>query len=722
MQQGIILPNARTIGIGTVSVLLAVLTGCMTQKQPVEKKSVTIPIERPITLADQHAHALAFSAIIASLNREPLTVLSEGPVSAEHRQSTLNFLADNGWNIKSREDLLENLAWIENGGHRKAFWELRERLKLMPIEKFTTELVREGQTKNDFYRLLIAAMSLRAPPRSTLEIIAWDFGRYINLCRWGYVGGYFSEQETWERIMPVARFLQASFASWDEFSSDYLRGREFWSITETEKNGDAMRDTAKFLAGTGQPWSKESWPLSLGDGPVAQDHFKATILRQPQNTREKVAAKAVDEPPALESYGPDALYFRALGKHTAKDADGALADIDQFLKQSPDSPKGLAARGTIWELKGNLSAAQADYDAAIALSPAGDPSAADAYLNRGRIRCQQGSYANSCADFTKAIELDPNFSEAYHNRALARVALRDLEGALADMDAAIKISPAARYFAQRGVIHLKSNEIDAAAKDYAQALELDQDNVDALLGRALLTVDSMPKQALKDANRAITLAPLLAYGYHVRALAYLGEKRESDALVDLSYSLDLNPNQTATYYHRGWIHLNHRDFAAAIEDFTQALTRDPYYMEAYRSRGTAKYAKGDFAGSYSDYTKAIAIGPQQATIYYDRGLVRRDLQDLDGSIADFDRAIELTPQYSEAYNARGFTKEAKGDVDGAIEDYSQAIALNPTFDLPYGNRARCLERKGRFISAELDENNSVHLRDLPKNQPPDFSR
>src|SRR5262245_20458401 len=37
---------------------------------------------------------------------------------------------------------------------------------------------------------------------------AWDLVRYINLCRWGYAVHFFTEDEAWDRIMPVARSLQ----------------------------------------------------------------------------------------------------------------------------------------------------------------------------------------------------------------------------------------------------------------------------------------------------------------------------------------------------------------------------------------------------------------------------------------------------------------------------------------------------------------------------------
>ena len=61
------------------------------------------------------------------------------------------------------------------------------------------------------------------------SLLGWDYGRYICLCRWGYLVGWLNEQEAWEKIMPAAELLQKSFSSWEDLGRNYLIGRLFWS-------------------------------------------------------------------------------------------------------------------------------------------------------------------------------------------------------------------------------------------------------------------------------------------------------------------------------------------------------------------------------------------------------------------------------------------------------------------------------------------------------------
>jgi hypothetical protein len=228
----------------------------------------------------QKSRALAFSAILASVNNESLAELNEGPVSDEVRKRELQLL-DEWWNVKSRDDLLNTLKWIEEGGHRKVLWEMREHLKLLPVENLLDEIFKDTGDKDKFNSKLMAALSLGKPKRKVVDITAWDYGRYISLCRWGYQAGYITEEEAWERIFPAARYLQKSYSSWNEYAEDYLRGREFWSLTQTIMNGYIHREVAaKLLADPKGIWNSASWGVSLGQGPVAQDRFLLKIKNE----------------------------------------------------------------------------------------------------------------------------------------------------------------------------------------------------------------------------------------------------------------------------------------------------------------------------------------------------------------------------------------------------------------------------------------------------------
>ena len=96
------------------------------------------------------------------------------------------------------------------------------------------------------------------------SITAWDYSRYISLCGWGYIAGYLTENEAWERIMPAARLMQKSFTSWEDMGTNHVVGREFWSLKQTLKNGDRTRRCFERLkADPGSPWKRLDWTMNL---------------------------------------------------------------------------------------------------------------------------------------------------------------------------------------------------------------------------------------------------------------------------------------------------------------------------------------------------------------------------------------------------------------------------------------------------------------------------
>jgi hypothetical protein len=102
------------------------------------------------------------------------------------------------------------------------------------------------------------------PALGSKSILAWDLIRYVSLCRWGYLVGYISDTEAWEHIMPAALRLQQTFESWQDAQSNFLIGREFWSMSQSMQTGSRFRDIyEKFSREGDSPWSMNQWNMDL---------------------------------------------------------------------------------------------------------------------------------------------------------------------------------------------------------------------------------------------------------------------------------------------------------------------------------------------------------------------------------------------------------------------------------------------------------------------------
>ncbi len=227
-------------------------------------------------------HALAFGAILDSQNGHPHSRLlpEMTPAQREEYVRRERELLGTSWDVHSREDLLDMLEKLQSGdfGQRRSFWDLRQRLLEGRTENYL-KLINEAQARDQSgARAFFVATHLGPFHGRTLPITSWDFGRYINLCRWGVLSEWLTEQEAWERILPAARLLQASYASWDDFSADYFMGRNFWRQQSGAEN-DAVRYTVAILKNPPNGlWSTIPWSESLGEGKVLQDTLATKLL------------------------------------------------------------------------------------------------------------------------------------------------------------------------------------------------------------------------------------------------------------------------------------------------------------------------------------------------------------------------------------------------------------------------------------------------------------
>jgi len=213
---------------------------------------------KPLT-QQRRAWALAASALLTEFNHKGHDTLAGVKITEKMKESEKASLVI-WWNVHNREELLSALAWIEEGGHRQQFTELGEHASRMDQAEFNQMVARLDPEQ---------ANSLTVARRyyqqlSEQSLIGWDYARYISLCRWGFLVGYLSEEEAWQRIMPAASILQRSFSSWRELGENYLIGREFWSLAQTQKDGQRMRAVyVRLLNDSSSPWNRIPWSLNL---------------------------------------------------------------------------------------------------------------------------------------------------------------------------------------------------------------------------------------------------------------------------------------------------------------------------------------------------------------------------------------------------------------------------------------------------------------------------
>jgi hypothetical protein len=220
-----------------------------------------IPTEEPPrTLMPAEEWALAASALLAERNGHRHDLLG-GIVATEPEVKRWKYRLRNWWSVNNRTDLLMTLKWLNEEGHRKYFEQVGAELTALSAEQ-QQALMDERRTDASLDQHL-RMVEQHAPRLGAKSLLGWDLSRYISLCRWGYLVGYLSEAEAWERILPAAQRLQQTFDSWLELGENYLIGREFWSPGETARNGHLYQEAyLKLLASPQSPWKRSPWTMN----------------------------------------------------------------------------------------------------------------------------------------------------------------------------------------------------------------------------------------------------------------------------------------------------------------------------------------------------------------------------------------------------------------------------------------------------------------------------
>lgn len=214
-------------------------------------------------------------------------------------------------------------------------------------------------------------------------------------------------------------------------------------------------------------------------------------------------------------------------------------------------------------------------------------------------------------------------------------------------------------------------------------------------------------RGLEHLDRAIQLAPNLAYAYSLRGTVRLSVLNDVPAaLSDFNIAVDLAPNDPEVRSGRGLVRYAMRHLDGALDDFTRAIQLNPtnvlVHAQAYANRGVVLLAGGDAAAAIGDFDAALRLHPGYDNAYTNRGLARRELGDLEGALADYNIAIRLNPNSHDAYNGRGAVRLTRGAAAEALADLNEALRLNPSFATAYANRALAREALGDEQGARED--------------------
>lgn len=176
----------------------------------------------------------------------------------------------------------------------------------------------------------------------------------------------------------------------------------------------AAETAAPPVAGTLADQDRVAALLDRGDAP---SRLAAGRLLRALGRPEEAVAQA-DGVILSGAGGAEAFVLRGQAFMDLGRWERALEDMDAALVQAPDYIPALLSKGDVLLLQEDPARAEAAFDQAARLARSG-PEAAQALVNRGVARHQQGRLREAVADYGLALKAQPDFAAGLENRGAA---------------------------------------------------------------------------------------------------------------------------------------------------------------------------------------------------------------------------------------------------------------------------------------------------------------
>ena len=234
----------------------------------------------------------------------------------------------------------------------------------------------------------------------------------------------------------------------------------------------------------------------------------------------------------------------------------------------------------------------------------------------------------------------------------------------------------------RGDTNKSDKDFRAAVAYYNRALAIDNNNVQALVGRgkAIIKFSSADiiestSNSIADYSTAIRINPSFVDAYLERAALYL---------LPYTSEMESNCRRSKDIKYLNSIFCDTHTANKAIVDLSKAIKISPANYQAFLDLCKAKYYYGQYEAEYyllgtrikrdslysaiDSCSHAIEIDSYNPKGYFNRALISYSLERYREAIEDLSKAIRLRPNYIEALNLRKEMRETLGDIIGGTKD------------------------------------------------------
>jgi tetratricopeptide (TPR) repeat protein len=227
----------------------------------------------------------------------------------------------------------------------------------------------------------------------------------------------------------------------------------------------------------------------------------------------------------------------------------------------------------VWENGGTL------WTKAIASHPI-----SRCYDNRGSYYRTEKQYDKALADFNTAVTLNSEENTILNNRGTLLFDMKRYDEAMADFDRALAIEEESQTYVNRGSVYGVKGNFQQAIKNFNRAVELDDENAEAFVNRAILhSLLKNDAQSEADYKRHLQLRPADPdyRAFNGLGVIYFNQQKYKQALPYFDKALAVNTDDGQTWFNRSQCHLQMGDKAQALRDAQQAQAKGYQVQQSY---------------------------------------------------------------------------------------------------------------------------------------------
>ncbi|CAH8392463.1 unnamed protein product [Eruca vesicaria subsp. sativa] len=363
---------------------------------------------------------------------------------------------------------------------------------------------------------------------------------------------------------------------------------------------------------------------------IAREYFKQGKIDQFRQILEEGSSSDIDEYYADVKYERIAIlnalgaYYCYLGKSETKHKEKE----DYFILATQYYNKASRINmhePSTWVGKGQLLLAKGEIDQAFQAFTIGLDNASDnvpALLGQASVEFNRGRFSESLQLYKRALQVNPG------------------------CPAAVRLGI--------GLCRYKLGQLDKARQAFDRVLQLDPDNVEALVALGIMDLQGNDSLGMRKGMERMHQA-FEIYPYCASALNYLANH----------------------FFFTGQHFLVEQLTETALAVSTHGPTKSHSFYNLARSY----HSKGDYEKAGMYYMAAIKETnnkPQEFVFpYFGLGQVQLKLGELKGSVSNFEKVLEVYPDNCETLKALGHLYTQLGKTDKALEYMRKATKLDP---------------------------------------------